>query len=198
MNNQQLFIISGPSGAGEDSILSGLAKKIPLKKAVTTTTRKMRDGEVDGVDYYFVSKDRFKEMIENDELAEWAQHYNDNYYGVTKDELTRIQHGDTIGVWKVDYKGVAHAKKMFPDIVAIFITAESLDILEERIRSRSNVNEAYVQERMAYSREWLDHTDLYDYTVINKQGHLDRAITDVADIICHHLHAKKIPHHIKK
>ncbi len=185
MNYKNLFIISGPSGAGEDSIIEGLRARMPINVAITTTTRAPREGESDGHPYYFVSREAFRAMINRGELAEWAQHYNDNYYGVTHAELERIC-ADGIGIWKIDYKGVVHAKKMFPGIIAIFIMAESLAALEERIRARGNVSEEYVRERMAYSRQWLQHTDLYDYEVINRTGELDEAIDAVAAIIAKH------------
>ncbi len=181
-----LFIISGPSGAGEDSIIAGLKKHIPhIHVAITTTTRAPRKGESNGNPYYFIDKDTFRAKINAGAMAEWAQHYNNNYYGVTIDELNRIQR-DGIGIWKIDYKGVIHAKKIFPNIIAIFIMAESLDALEHRIRSRGNVSESYVTERMNYSREWLKHTDIYDYKVINATGKLNDAITNVLRIIKKH------------
>jgi len=181
-----LFIISGPSGAGEDSIIDGVRQALPnVHVAVTTTTRAPREGESDGHPYYFISKEAFRAHIAAGDMAEWAQHYNDNYYGVTKAELARVQR-DGIGIWKIDYKGVAAAKKMFPGIIAIFIMAESLEVLEQRIRSRGDVSEAYIAERMAYTREWLTHTDLYDYTVINETGKLDHAIARVVQIIRAH------------
>ncbi len=185
---QKLFIISGPSGAGEDSIIDGLRTTLPsINVAITTTTRAPREGESNGNPYYFIDKTTFQKHIADGDMAEWAQHYNDNYYGVTKTELARIQK-DGIGIWKIDYKGVEHAKKIFPEIVAIFIMAESLDVLERRIRARGNVTEDYVRERMEYSREWLNHTDIYDYTVINHTGKLDVAIDNVAQIIAQHAH----------
>lgn len=187
MSNNQLFIISGPSGAGEDSIIEGLAERMNINKAITTTTRKKRDGEVEGVDYYFITKEKFRENIDNGKMAEYAEHYNGNYYGITKEELYRIQGNESVGIWKIDYKGVEQAKKMFPGIIAIFITAESLEVLEKRLRMRSNVTEQYINERMTYTKNWLDHTDIYDYTVINKQNQLGNAISDVENIINYHL-----------
>jgi len=186
MDTSRLFIISGPSGAGEDSVIAQLGTRLKIHKAITTTTRAPRQGEVDGVDYYFVDKEHFKQNIAQGKMAEWAQHYNDNYYGVTKDELSRIQEDGAIGIWKIDYKGVIHAKKMFPGVIAIFLMAESLAILEKRIRARAGVDDAYVKERMDYTKQWLEHVDIYDYTVINKEGHLDDAVDDIAKIITHH------------
>ena len=192
MINNKLFIISGPSGAGEDSIIQGLKAKIKINKVITTTTRKNREEEIDGVDYYFVSKEEFKKNIDEGKMAEYAVHYNGNYYGVTKKELSRVQSGDSVGIWKIDYKGVEKAKEMFPGIIAIFIMAESIDVLRQRLRDRSDVTEEYIQERMKYTEEWLDHSNIYDYTVINKQNRLDDAVADVESIIKYHLKKDKI------
>ncbi len=187
MKHNNLFIISGPSGAGEDSVIAGIREHLPVRVAVTTTTRAPREGESDGNPYYFISKEQFRSMIEAGAFAEWAQHYNDNYYGVTHEELERITADNAIGIWKIDYKGVEAAKTLFPGIIAILITAESLDVLEERIRSRSaTVSEEYVRERMEYSREWMKHTELYDYTVVNRTGRLQDAVAKVVAIISHH------------
>lgn len=182
---QNLFIISGPSGAGEDSIIDGLAQLLPIERTITTVTRAPRAGENDGHPYYFISTEQFQKKITDGEMAEYAQHYNGNFYGVTKTELERVTASGKIGIWKMDYKGVETAKKLFPGIIAILITAP-LEIMSQRIRARDNVTEDYIAERMAYTKEWLKHTDIYDYTVTNEQGKLDQAIQEVLAIIRKH------------
>ena len=182
---QNIFIISGPSGAGEDSIIDGLAKLMSIERMITTTTRPPRAGENDGYPYYFVSSKQFQKKIASGEMVEYAKHYNGNYYGVTKTELERVAASGKIGIWKIDYKGVETARKLFPGIIAILITAPLL-IMSQRIRTRDNVTEEYIAERMAYTREWLKHTDIYDYTVTNEQGKLDQAIQEVLAIIKKH------------
>lgn len=181
-NMQNLFIISGPSGAGEDSIIDGLAKLLPVERTVTTTTRAPRAGESDGQSYYFISAEQFQQKITSGEIVEYAQHYNGNFYGVTNTELERVAASGKIGIWKIDYKGVETAKKMFPGIVAILITAP-LAIMEQRIRMRDHLTEAYIAERMTYTREWLKHTYIYDYIVENAQNKLEEAIREVSTII---------------
>lgn len=183
MNNiNSLFIISGPSGAGEDSVIDGLKKILPIDRVITSTTRPMRPGETSGNPYYFISRDDFIKLIEEKKLFEYAEEYNGNYYGVARNEINRVKTSGKIGIWKIEYKGVITAKKLMPDITAIFINA-SLEILEKRIRSRSNVTEKFVQERLKYTKQWLKHLDIYDYIVENQEGKLNQTIANVAEII---------------
>ncbi len=180
----KIFIISGPSGAGEDSIISGLRNKFSIERIITTTTRKMREGESQGEPYYFVTKEDFERKIEQDELAEWAQEYNANFYGVTKKELKRVMDCPRIGLWKIEYKGVMTAKKQFPEIKSIYIAPPSLEILRKRIKQRDPfITEEYLNARMEYTREWIKYEYIYDYKVINEEGKLNEAIEKVANII---------------
>lgn len=186
MDTKNLFIISGPSGAGEDSVIKGLEKIMPVEYIVNTTTRQMRFGEIDGKSYHFIAKEQFEDGINKGDFVEWAKQYNGNLYGVTKTEIQRVAETGKIGIWKMEYKGVETAKKLYPEIVAIFLNAPSLEILADRIRRRDGVSEEYIQERMEYTKEWLKHTDIYDYTVINEEGKLNEAIEKVAKIIKKH------------
>jgi guanylate kinase len=180
---QSLFIISGPSGAGEDSIINGLQEFFPIERVVTTTTRDKRVGESNGNPYYFVSRGEFEQGIAQGKFFEYAEQYNNNLYGVTFEEIERVRTCGKVGVWKIDYKGVETAKKLIPGIPAILISA-SLEVLELRIRRRDQVTDEFVAERMVYSREWLEnHTKSYDYVVENEQGKLDEAIAKVRAII---------------
>lgn len=177
-----IFIISGPSGAGEDSVIDGLEKILPIERVITTTTRQMRPGETSGKPYYFISHKDFTELIKQKKFLEYAEEYNDNYYGVTHNEINRVKMSGKIGLWKIEYKGVITAKKLMPEITAIFIGAP-LKILEKRIRKRDNVTEKFVQERLRYTKEWLKHLDIYDHLVENKEGKLNLTIKQVAEII---------------
>jgi guanylate kinase len=182
--NSKIFIISGPSGVGEDSIIEGLKKHFEIEQVITSTTRSMRPGEEQGKPYYFLSRDEFEEKIKNNELAEWALQYNDNLYGVTKDELRRVEKSGKIGIWKIEYKGVMSVKNKYPEIKSIYIVPPSLEILKTRILRRDpNVSGKYLKERMAYTKEWMKHEDIYDYKVVNEEGKLDEAIEKVVEII---------------
>lgn len=178
-----LVIISGPSGAGEDSVIEGLRERnIPIKRVITTVTRNMRPKEKQGKPYYFVSMKKFENMIQNNELAEWAQVY-DSKRGATKKELERIQtQKDKIGLWKIDWHGVKTAKELFPDILAIMISVPDIDELVERLEDRGDPKQN-IQSRIDFTKEWLEHKNIYDYEVINKENKLNQTIDKVIEIL---------------
>ena len=182
--SSNIFIISGPSGSGQDSVADGLKKYLNIERVVTSTTRSMRSGESQGNPYYFISQEEFEQKIKNDELAEYAQEYNDKFYGVTKDELERVANSGKIGIWRIEYKGVLTAKKKFPEIKSIYIAPPSLEILKQRILKRDpGTSEEYLEERMKYTKEIMAHAHIYDYQVVNEEGKLDETIEKVAEII---------------
>jgi guanylate kinase len=180
---QNIFIISGPAGSGKDAVIEALEKLLPITRVITTTTRAPRPGETDGHPYYFISRALFEQGIARNAFIEYSTNEN-AWYGVTHEELDRVAHAEGIGIWKVDWKGVVTAKKLFPHIIALFISAP-LDILESRLRKRdlSEKNESYFRERMAYTREWLNHTDIYDYIIENEEGKLDETVRKVSALI---------------
>ncbi|NCU41792.1 MAG: hypothetical protein EOM19_03650 [Candidatus Moranbacteria bacterium] len=184
MSAQNIFIISGPSGVGEDSVIDGLTKRLPIERIITTTTREPREGEFEGSPYYFITHNEFEQKIKAGEFIEYAQEYNNNYYGVTQEEIKRVADTKKIGIWKIEWKGVITAKKIYPSIIAIFLTVRDLSILEQRIRRRNgSATEAYIQERMEYTKEWLKHTDIYDYIVYNEENKLEETIGNVETIL---------------
>lgn len=179
-----IFIISGPSGAGEDSIIDGVAALMPIERVINTTTRsELRPGESQGNPYYFITHEQFAEGIHKGDFVEYAELHNHNFYGVTKAEIHRVAQSKKTGIWKMDYKGVITVKKIFPEIRSILITVPSLDVLETRIRRRGGVSETYIQDRLDYAKEWLKHTDIYDYTIINAEGELKTSIEQVRSLL---------------
>ncbi len=184
---KNIFIISGPAGSGKDAVIDGLSKLLSITRVITTTTRAPRIGETDGHPYHFVSRQEFEQAIVEKKFIEYSTNENNELYGVTSEELDRMAHSENIGIWKMDWKGVISAKKLFPDIIALFISAP-LDVLESRLRKRdaSKINDDYFRERMEYTREWLKHTDIYDFIIENEQGKLDEAIQKVFAIIKEH------------
>ena len=181
-NNNNIFIISGPSGAGEDSIIDGLKKYFPIERITTTTTRKMRPGESQKNPYYFISKEEFKEGIKKGSFFEYAEEDNNNFYGVTHEEISRVKEGGNIVIWKIDYKGVISAKKLMPEALSILIDVP-LDIIEKRIRKRNEVAEEFVKSRLEYAKGWYENRHIFDYIIKNKEGKLNEAIEAVKNII---------------
>ncbi len=180
-----LFIISGPSGSGQDTIIEELQKRgLPIERVITTTTRPMRRTESEGKPYFFISQDEFQEKIRGEVFFEWAEVYHE-YYGVTREEIERVEKSKKIGIWKMDYKGVKSAKENISGIIAIMLKPASIQELEERLRARSGSNKTY-EERLEYSKEFLRHEYLYDYVVVNTQGELEKAVSDVEKIILKH------------
>lgn len=180
---KNLFIISGPSGAGEDSVIEGLKKFFAIERVKTTTTRKMRPGDSQGNPYYFISEEEFKKRLKNNEFIEFAKEYNDQLYGTSIKELERVKESGRVGIWKIEYKGVKIIKKKLPRITAIFIAPPSLEILRKRLEKRGGLTSKEIDERMEYTKKWMKHEGIYDYKVINEEGRLDKTIIDVKRII---------------
>jgi guanylate kinase len=178
---KHIFVIFGPSGSGQDSVIEGLQKFLPIERVITTVSRDMRPGETQGHPYYFISATEFEELIRTDALAEHLKKYTGIYYGVTKKELDRVLSGEKVGVWKVDFAGAITIKGRFPQAIVIMINAP-LDIIEKRIRNRADLPEDEVQARLAHIREWLPKS-IYDYQVENKEGKLDETVAEVKAII---------------
>lgn len=178
----KIFIISGPSGSGQDSVIAGLERTKNFNRVVTTVTRARRPGERSGKPYYFITVDSFKRLIKNDELIEWAIVYGD-YRGCTKKEISRLLKLKKPIIWKVDWQGVRTIKQLLPQTVAIFIDPPSYKILEQRLKQRHQDSLKTIKARKKFSQEWFKHTDVYDYRVLNKQGQLGQTIRQVKAII---------------
>ncbi len=150
-----LIVISGPSGVGKDSVLHGLkGRNLPMHFVVTATTRPRRENETHGVDYFFVSKDEFAHMIENEELIEYAIVYND-YKGIPK-QLVReaLALGQDV-VMRVDVQGATTVRKLAPEAVLIFLTTESEDALVRRLKARQTETAENLSLRIATARQEL-------------------------------------------
>lgn len=181
----KLIIISGPSGAGEDSVIRGLIERgLLIERVITTLTRLMRPGEKQGSPYYFISADEFKKMLKEDKFVEWAMVYND-YRGCTYEELERVKQTGKIGIWKIDYQGIKTVKEKLKGIVAIYIKPPSLEIAIKRIRKRKQDSEQEIQRRINFMQAWLnpENDKLYDYIVVNEENKLDETVDKVASII---------------
>jgi len=178
-----LIVISGPSGVGKDALLHGMRKSsLPLHFVVTVTTRPRRQGEIDGGDYHFISKSEFEQMIERRELLEWANVYG-NFYGVPKRELQQAQVERLDAVVKVDVQGAATIKSILPGALFIFVAAPSMEELKERLKQRKTESGVDLDLRTKAAEEEMSSLNLFDYVIINYEGHVERAVSQVESII---------------
>jgi len=183
MNKEKIFIISGPSGAGEDSIIKGLKKHLQINSPITTTTRKMRATESEGNPYYFIDKEEFKARVEQGKFFEWTEQDNGNFYGVAYEELDRVREKDGVGILKIDYRGVITVKELLGDeAVSIFINCP-VEQLAQRLYKRDNASEEFVNRRMEYAKGWFKNKDIFDFEILNDDGNLDQSIKAVQKII---------------
>ncbi len=180
MRKGLLVVISGPSGAGKGTICQALLEKTPLAYSVSATTRKPRAGEVDGKSYYFLSVEAFEEMIEKDELLEWAKVY-DNYYGTPLKKVEeKLAAGEDI-LLEIDTQGAMKVREKFPEGVYIFILPPSLAELERRIRGRDTETEDVLQKRLAAAIDEIEAGKCYKYVVTNDE--VDGAVDSVCAIL---------------
>ena len=178
-----VIVISGPSGVGKDATIARLKRSgLKFHHVITATTRNKRPGESNGVDYLFISRDKFQEGISKDEFLEYAEVYG-NYYGVPKSEVRRGLSNDTDVLIKVDVQGAITLKKKIPDAVFIFLLPPSPEDLHQRIRGRKADTEKAVGLRMGMLTEELKSLSLFDYAVVNHNNDLDKTVTTVKAII---------------
>ena len=180
MRKGLLVVVSGPSGAGKGTICQALLEKTPLAYSVSATTRKPRAGEVEGESYYFLSVEAFEEMIEKDELLEWAKVY-DNYYGTPLKKVEeKLAAGEDI-LLEIDTQGAMKVREKFPEGVYIFILPPSLAELERRIRGRDTETEDVLQKRLAAAIDEIEAGKCYKYVVTNDE--VDGAVDAVCAIL---------------
>lgn len=178
-----LVVLSGPSGVGKDAVLKMMKRKgYPLHYSVTLTTRPRRAGEVEGVDYYFTSVERFREMIAAGELLEWAQVYG-NYYGVPKPQIRQAMAQGKDVLLKVDVQGAATVRGLAPESVLIFLLPPSFEELEQRLVQRHTDPAIDLKLRLATAREEMKSLELFDYAVVNRSQALEEAVEKVQSII---------------
>ncbi len=178
-----LIIISSPSGNGKDTVINALVKIIPgAARLVTTTSRPPRPGNVEGVDYYFVSKEEFKNKIKKNEFLEY-NFYAGNYYGTEKKRLEEMLTKNTAVFSAIEVNGKRNLDKAGIKNLSIFLLPDSLEILKDRIRKRGGVSEELIEERMKIAEKEISAAPEYDYQVVNKDGKIEETIDKLAKII---------------
>jgi len=178
-----LVVISGPSGAGKDALIERMKEQgLPFHFVVTATTRPQRPEEVDGKDYFFVSMSDFADMIECQELLEYAIVYGD-YKGIPKQQVREALASGKDVIMRVDVQGAATVRRLAPEAILIFLTAPSEEELVQRLRARSTESSEQLKIRIATSRQEMTRLREFDYVVVNRQDQLDEAVRRVVSII---------------
>ena len=164
-----LYVVSAPSGAGKTSLVKALIDSTAdLKVSVSHTTRAIRPGEEDGINYHFVDKDQFATMLENVEFLEHAEVFG-NFYGTSKTWVQeQLDSGQDV-ILEIDWQGAAQVRRLLPQTVGIFILPPSQAALQDRLTGRGQDSQEVINRRMAQAREEMSHHLEYDYLVINDE-----------------------------
>jgi guanylate kinase len=162
-----IIVISAPSGTGKTTIVRRILGDFPkVVFSISATTRKKREHEVEGVDYFFISEEEFKKKIQNNEFVEWELFY-DYYYGTFRSFIdNRINNGKSV-ILEVDVHGALEIKRIYPDAILIYIAPPSLEELLIRLRKRQTENEEDLRKRIERAKMELSHKDKFDYFIVN-------------------------------
>lgn len=183
MTLNKAVIISAPSGSGKTTIVRYLLDKIPdLQFSISATSRKPRENEENGADYYFFTGEEFREKISRDEFIEWEEVYKGACYGTLKSEIQNIWAGNKSVIFDVDVKGGINLKKYFSDrAMSIFLMVADLAELEKRLRGRKTESEKNIRLRLAKVRDEMQYKDKFDHIVINED--LDRTCSEIFNLV---------------
>lgn len=167
MKKGKLFVISGSSGVGKGTLISLLLKNNPnIMLSISHTTRAPRQGEIDGINYFFRTKEEFQKSINENAFLEWAQ-YSDNFYGTKRKFVERKLNEGFDLILEIDTQGALKVKEQMPDAILIFILPPSLKDLENRLRGRKTETEEAIQKRLNFVESEMKNSSLYDYQIVN-------------------------------
>ena len=176
-----LIVLSGPSGSGKDTVLKKLIEKNDdIKVSISMTTRSMREGEIDGADYYFVTTDYFEKKIADGEMLEYAQ-YAGNYYGTPKAPVDEMLRAGINVVLEIEVQGAEKIRKIYPDAVSVFLMPPSIPVLEERLRLRGTEDDEALSHRLFIAEQEIRRAGEFNYIVVNDS--IDRAVGDFETVI---------------
>lgn len=179
----KLVVISSPSGAGKNSIIRRLLEIFPNSaRFVTTTTRSLRPGEQEGKDYFFVSKEHFESMIQEDKFIE-HNIYADEYYGSEKEKLSRVLEKYDFVFVAMDVNGKHALDAQYIPHLAIFLLPEDMSVLEERIQVRGGVDAQEIEKRLQTARLEVQDAGSYDAQVVNPEGKMEEAVQKIVQIL---------------
>lgn len=177
-----LYVIAAPSGAGKTSLVNALVKSIDnIKVSISHTTRSIRPGEQNGVDYYFISKAEFESKVEKGSFLEHAKVY-DNYYGTSREWVEQQLRQDIDVILEIDWQGARQVRTLYPASQSIFILPPSLEVLEARLRDRKQDSQQVIERRLALAHHEIVHYQEFDYLVVNQV--FEKALADLKAIVC--------------
>ncbi|HZK26918.1 MAG TPA: guanylate kinase [Thermoclostridium sp.] len=181
MKTGLLLVVSGPAGVGKGTVVSlARERNKDIVFSVSMTSRKPRPGEKDGVNYFFVSRDKFLEMVEENLLVEWVE-YCGNYYGTPKQYIEQQLEQGNIVLLEIEVEGARNIKKQYPKCVSIFITPPTAEELKNRITKRGTESPEIIEKRMKRAIKELEYMDKYDYTI--KNDSVDESVKQLLEII---------------
>lgn len=180
MNKGLLIVVSGPSGCGKGTVLAEIIKEDNFYYSVSATTRAPREGEVNGVQYHFMTKEAFEDLIKNDGVLEYAQ-YCDNYYGTPKQAVEDMRNQGKNVILEIEVQGAMKVMEKCKDAVFIFILPPSLKELERRLRKRGTETEEKIVKRLGEAADEIRCAEKYDYLIVN--GPLEEAVADLKAVI---------------
>lgn len=180
MKKGLLIVVSGPSGCGKGTILTEILKDEKYYFSVSATTRTPREGEVNGVNYHFLSRKTFENLIASGGMLEYAEYCN-NYYGTPSKEVGSMREKGLDVILEIEVQGAMQVKEICPDAVLIFIAPPSLSELEWRLRKRGTESEELIAKRVAEAVRELEYTSKYNYIIVN--GDLDKAVDDFREVV---------------
>ncbi len=176
-----LFVVVAPSGAGKTTLVDALLVREPnIRLSPSWTTRAPRPGETDGVDYTFVTREKFERMIAAGEFLEYADVYG-NYYGTSRKWIESELAGDHDVLLEIDWQGAQQLRRLFPHMVGIFVLPPSFDELRKRLKSRGKDSPEAIEKRMASARHEISHVLEFEYIIVNE--HFEGALADLVAVV---------------
>ena len=179
----RLILFCGPSGSGKTTIVKHMLARFPqLSFSISATTRKRRSNEKDGVDYYFLSEDEFRNRIAKNEFLEWEEVYKSGFYGTLLSEIERIRNEGMVPVFDIDVEGGLNIKKKFgSDLLDVFVVPPSLEELEHRLVARKSEDEASLRKRVEKAASEINYKDRFSKVIINKN--LDDSLDEAEQMV---------------